>query len=220
MDALLLIIVFLPILSNLIINVIYTKYSKVNLNTNLTGREVARKILDKNGLYDVDIITIRGLLSDNYNPKTKIVSLSNDIANSSSISAVSVAAHEVGHAIQDKEGYSFMKFRSSLVPIVNFTSRFSTLFVILGIVFEISNLYMLGILCLSTALLFHLITLPVEFNASSRARNQLNDINIISNRSDNKSVKKVLNAAAFTYVANFFAMLLQVLKLISFKNRD
>lgn len=219
MDFLLLIIIFLPIISNLIFNSVYSKYSNISNNFRITGMEAARKILDINGLNDVKIVKINGNLSDNYNPQTKTVSLSNNIANGTSIASLAVAAHEVGHAIQDKENYSFLKFRSALVPAVNFTSRFASIFIILGLMLELSNLYSIGIIFVGCGLLFQFITLPVEFNASDRARKQLIKLNYITDE-NKKDVKKMLNAAAFTYVASFIVMLTQILRLIGLRNRD
>lgn len=208
-----LVIIFLPMLSQSIIKSTYNKYSKIDSSSNLSGKKVARMILDKNGLQNISISEIGGSLTDHYDPKNKHINLSTDIYNDSSISSISVAAHEVGHAIQDKEHYSFLVFRSKMVPIVNFTSRFATIFIALGFMLEIFDLANIGILLLSIGLLFQLVTLPVEFDASRRAKIWLEKLGIV-NKKEIDGSKKVLGAAAFTYVASFLASSLQIARLI------
>ena len=209
----LLIIIFLPIIAQLKIKGTYNKYMKVKNESELTGAEAAKMILKKNGLSNVNVYETSGTLTDYYDPKKKMVVLSSDIYNSKSVSSVAVAAHECGHAIQDKENYKFLRFRSALVPIVNFTSRIAFIFIIFGFIFEALDLLDVGIICLLVGLLFQLVTLPVEFNASTRAKDQLEICGIV--RSKEKSgVKQVLSAAAFTYVAGFIAEALQILRLV------
>ena len=215
---LLLIILLLPLLANIGVKTTYSKYSNLQGNSRLSGRDVARRILDANGLNEVSIIPTKGVLSDNYNPSEKVISLSNDIYDSGSIAAISVAAHEVGHAIQDKESYLFMRIRSKMVPVVNITSKFSMVIIILGMVFELLNLYYIGIALLSVGLIFQLVTLPVEFDASRRAKKELEKLNIITS-DESADTKKMLNAAAFTYVASFIAMAAQIFRLISLSDR-
>lgn len=219
-DLMLLIIIFLPIIAQLKINATYNKYMKVKNESELTGAEAAKMILKKNGLSNVNVYETSGTLTDYYDPKKKMVVLSSDIYNSKSVSSVAVAAHECGHAIQDKENYKFLRFRSALVPIVNFTSRIASIFIIFGFIFEALDLLDVGIICLLVGLLFQLVTLPVEFNASTRAKDQLEICGIV--RSKEKSgVKQVLSAAAFTYVAGFIAEALQILRLVLIsRNRD
>lgn len=220
MDLLLIaIILFLPLLAQGKINSTYSKYSKVQNSINISGKEVARKILDKNGLKNVNINQIGGSLSDHYDPRGKSVNLSSKIYEENSISSVSVAAHECGHAIQDKEAYAFLRFRSAMVPTVNFTSRFATIFIFLGFILQYLNLIYIGIALLSVGLLFQLITLPVEFDASRRGKEELQKLGLISD-GDIKGTKKVLNAAAFTYVAGFLASALQVLRLVLISRRN
>lgn len=216
----LLIIIFLPIIAQLKIKDTYNKYMKVKNESELTGAEAAKMILKKNGLSNVNVYETSGTLTDYYDPKKKMVVLSSDIYNSKSVSSVAVAAHECGHAIQDKENYKFLRFRSALVPIVNFTSRIAFIFIIFGFIFEALDLLDVGIICLLVGLLFQLVTLPVEFNASTRAKDQLEICGIV--RSKEKSgVKQVLSAAAFTYVAGFIAEALQILRLVLIsRNRD
>ena len=212
-DLMLLIIIFLPIIAQLKIKGTYNKYMKVKNESELTGAEAAKMILKKNGLSNVNVYETSGTLTDYYDPKKKMVVLSSDIYNSKSVSSVAVAAHECGHAIQDKENYKFLRFRSALVPIVNFTSRIAFIFIIFGFIFEALDLLDVGIICLLVGLLFQLVTLPVEFNASTRAKDQLEICGIV--RSKEKSgVKQVLSAAAFTYVAGFIAEALQILRLV------
>lgn len=219
-DLMLLIIIFLPIIAQLKIKGTYNKYMKVKNESELTGAEAAKMILKKNGLSNVNVYETNGTLTDYYDPKKKMVVLSSDIYNSKSVSSVAVAAHECGHAIQDKENYKFLRFRSALVPIVNFTSRIAFIFIIFGFIFEALDLLDVGIICLLVGLLFQLVTLPVEFNASTRAKDQLEICGIV--RSKEKSgVKQVLSAAAFTYVAGFIAEALQILRLVLIsRNRD
>ena len=216
----LLIIIFLPIIAQLKIKGTYNKYMKVKNESELTGAEAAKMILKKNGLSNVNVYETGGTLTDYYDPRKKMVVLSSDIYNSKSVSSVAVAAHECGHAIQDKENYKFLRFRSALVPIVNFTSRIASIFIIFGFIFEALDLLDVGIICLLVGLLFQLVTLPVEFNASARAKDQLEICGIVSNK-EKSGVKQVLSAAAFTYVAGFIAEALQILRLVLIcRNRD
>lgn len=216
----LLIIIFLPIIAQLKIKGTYNKYMKVKNESELTGAEAAKMILKKNGLSNVNVYETSGTLTDYYDPRKKMVVLSSDIYNSKSVSSIAVAAHECGHAIQDKENYKFLRFRSALVPIVNFTSRIASIFIIFGFIFEALDLLDVGIICLLVGLLFQLVTLPVEFNASARAKDQLEICGIVSNK-EKSGVKQVLSAAAFTYVAGFIAEALQILRLVLIsRNRD
>lgn len=214
MDLLLIfLIILIPLIAQLGIKSSYSKYSSIENDKELTGKEVARMILDKNGLNNVEIYETSGELTDYYDPRKKKVVLSTNIHRGKSISSAAVAAHEVGHAIQDKEGYFFLKFRSFLVPIVNFTSHISSLFIIIGFAASAFDFINIGIILLLVGLFFQLITLPVEFNASARAKEQLKDIGLYSKKNIN-GTNSVLNAAAYTYVAGFLAEALQILRLI------
>ena len=217
---LILLIIFIPIIAQIGINSAYSTNSRIDNDLKITGKDVARKILDKNGLQIVEIVCINGELTDHYDPRKKRVSLSTNIYNGKSISAAAVAAHEVGHAIQDKEGYFFLWLRRFLVPIVNIASHISTIFIFIGFAIEALDIVNIGIYLLLVGLLFQLVTLPVEFNASTRAKDQLEICGIV--RSKEKSgVKQVLSAAAFTYVAGFIAEALQILRLVLIsRNRD
>lgn len=190
----------------------YRKYSKIGTSTGMTGAQTARKILDDNGLYDVQVKEVKGTLTDHYHPKKKTVNLSSGNYHGASMAAVAVSAHEVGHAIQDQEEYAFLKFRTSLVPMASFGSSSAIWIILAGIIFQASGLLLVGIIFMAFAVLFQLVTLPVEFNASSRAMDQLVGIGIIQNNEE-RETKKVLDAAALTYVA---AALVAVMELMRF----
>ena len=191
----------------------YKKYSEVRNERSINGKEVARMLLDKNSLNNVSVTEVGGYLSDHYDPRSKTVRLSTSNYNYDSIVGVAVAAHECGHAIQDKVGYIFLKIRSSLIPLVNFSSFAGYIAIMIGIIFSIANLIWIGIILEMVILLFQLITLPVEFNASKRALKELENIGILSNNELKKS-KKVLVAAALTYVASVTSTLLEILRLV------
>lgn len=195
----------------------YAKYSRVRSSSGLTGEQAARKILEQNGIYDVDIQPINGHLTDHYDPRDKTIRLSENVYGSDSVSAVSIAAHEVGHAIQDNEGYAFLRFRSALVPVVNFTSRFTFILIMLGLFLNIVGLVDLGIILFSASVLFHVVTLPVEFDASNRAMKHLENYSIISSE-EKTGTKKVLGAAAMTYVASTLVSVIQLLRFMSMRN--
>lgn len=191
----------------------YSKYKEIDSKTGLKGKEVARKILDANGLNKVKVKEVSGELTDHYNPSDKTVNLSSHIYNNNSIASVAVAAHECGHAIQDKNGYFFLKFRHGLVPVANICSKLGYIVIMIGIGAGIFNIAVIGIILLSVILLFHLVTLPVEFNASSRAKKQLKNLNITNNGSD-AGISKMLYAAGMTYVASLASNFLQIFRLL------
>lgn len=198
----------------------YSKYQRVKAKQGLTGFEVARKILDKHGLDDVHVVQVSGELSDHYDPRRKVVRLSNGIFNGDSIASISVAAHECGHAIQDKENYTFMRIRSALVPFVNFISYLGYFVAIFALFVGIVGYLKIGILILLATIIFQLVTLPVEFNASKRAKQELIDLNIVDVEEE-PGVKSMLGAAAMTYVASLVSSLLQLLRLVlMFRDRD
>ena len=188
-------ILAIPIFAQMKVRSAYSKYSKVPASNGYTGAEVARKILDENGLYNVKIEETHGVLSDHYDPTAKVVRLSSDIYHGHSLAGTAVAAHEVGHAIQDKEGYTFMRIRHKLVPVANIGSNFSWILIIAGMIFSIYNLALLGVLFMAAAVLFQFVTLPVEFNASSRAMKQVVALGVIDT-GEERETKKVLDAAA------------------------
>ncbi len=204
---------FLTTLAQIFVSTTYKKYSNIKNTRNITGKEAAREILDRNNLSDVKVVQIKGYLSDHYDPSAKEVRLSSSNYNGSSIASVSVAIHECGHAIQDKEGYTFMRFRASLVPIVNFSSYAGYLAIFLGILFSSLNLIWVGIFLELVILLFQIITLPVEIDASKRALKEL-DYAHFFNSEELKQGKIVLTSAALTYVASVASSLLEILRLI------
>jgi len=195
------------------INNNYNKYKKVLNNKRLSGQEVARKILDANGLNDIYVVSVSGELSDHYDPSKKVVRLSNDIFSGETIAAMSVAAHECGHAIQDKVGYSFMKIRAILVPFVNFVSYLGYFSIVISLFAGVTGYLFIGILMVLATLVFQLVTLPVEFDASKRALEELERLGITEKDEINDS-KIMLNAAAFTYVAGVISTIVSLLRLI------
>lgn len=209
---LILLIIGLPLLAQIFIKISYENNSRIKNSKELTGYDVARKILDKNGLNDLLIVETNGYLTDHYDPNRKVIKLSKNIYGNDTISSMAVAAHEVGHAIQDKEGYFFLRLRTFIFPIVSFISRMSWLVILVGFFFEIVNAIYLGIIIISASVIFELITLPVEINASKRAIKELNSLNLITGEED--KVKNVLIAAALTYVAGTLAEILQLIRLI------
>ena len=195
-----------------------SRYLKVRSQRGFTGEQVARQILDANGLYNVNIEMVRGHLSDHYDPRRKVVRLSQDIYYGNSITSVSVAAHECGHAIQHAKGYVPLNLRSSLVPVVNFASNISWLLIALGFVMR-GPFLEIGILLFSASVLFQIITLPVEFNASNRAIVQLSNMGVLEGKEVSQG-RRVLTAAALTYVAAALTSVLQLLRLVAIANRD
>ena len=212
----------ITLIAQFFVNSSYNKYKQRSNNSGITGRKVARKILDANGLADVKVMEVAGTLTDHYDPTKKTVNLSTDIYKDSSIASVAVAAHECGHAIQDKVGYTFLRIRHKLVPTVNLCSKLGYLVIGIGLLFGAYNLAMFGLILLCAILLFQLVTLPVEFNASRRAMEQLRILNLADDIGQN-GVKSMLSAAAMTYVASLASTLLQMLRLfliISSRSRD
>ena len=191
----------------------YSKYKRINASKMITGHEVARRILDANGLENVQIKEVAGTLSDHYNPSDKTVNLSTDIYKDSSIASIAVAAHECGHAIQDKVEYKLLRFRHSIIPTVNICSKLGYIVVVIGLLFGSFNLAMIGLFLLCTILVFQLVTLPVEFNASRRAKEELIKLNLVDQK-DTSGVKSMLFSAAMTYVASVANTLLQMLRML------
>ncbi|CAN5757042.1 zinc metallopeptidase [soil metagenome] len=192
----------------------YSKYSKQHSNSGMTGAQVARSILDRNGLTDVPVEPVAGQLTDHYDPGKKVVRLSEGNFNTNSIAAVSVAAHEVGHAIQDNTGYMPMKLRSGIFPIVNFAGQLWFPLFFMGIIFGASQglgqlFIQLAVVAFAGILAFHVVTLPVEVNASTRAYGQLTRYGLLSH-SEAAGTKRVLSAAAFTYIAAALTSLLML----------
>ncbi|GIN85680.1 zinc metallopeptidase [Heyndrickxia sporothermodurans] len=207
------IIALIPIWAQMKVKSTFNKYAKVPTTTGTSGAEVARKILDENGLYNVKVVEHSGFLSDHYNPMTKTVHLSSTNYHGQSVAGAAVAAHEVGHAIQDKESYGPLRFRHSLVPVANIGTNASWIFLIIGMLSHAPNMLLIGIILMGLGVLFQLVTLPVEFNASSRAMDQVVNLGIISN-SEERDARKVLNAAALTYVAAAAVAVIEILRMI------
>ncbi|MGV3488103.1 MAG: zinc metallopeptidase [Tuberibacillus sp.] len=206
------IIMIIPLWAQARVKGTYNKYARVANETGYTGAQAARMILDQHGLYNVEIEEIGGRLTDHYDPRGKVLRLSSENYHGRSIAGVAVAAHEVGHAIQDKESYAPLRFRHALVPVANLGSNLSYIFIIIGMILHMTQLALLGIVFFAAAVLFQLVTLPVEFNASRRAMVQLADLGLIAG-DERRSARKVLSAAALTYVA---AALVAVLELFRF----
>ncbi|MHC8516568.1 zinc metallopeptidase [Sporosarcina sp. ITBMC105] len=215
------IIMLLPLYAQFKVKSTYKKYVQVRSTSGMTGAQVARLILDHNGLQDVKVVEHKGFLSDHYNPLTKTVALSSDNFHHASVAGTAVAAHEVGHAIQDKEAYAFLRFRHRLAPVASISSNISWIFIIIGILSTAFNsLLGIGIALMAVGVLFQIVTLPVEFNASNRAMNQIIELGIIRNEEE-PHAKKMLNAAAMTYVAATAVAVMELVRLIYiFQARD
>lgn len=194
----------------------YEKYGNINSKINISGAQAARKILDASGLYDVEIKMIGGRLTDNYNPSDKVLSLSKDVYENTSIASISIAAHEVGHAIQDKIDYKPLRFRESIVPMANLGSNLSVWFIIIGCFFSYF-LTQIGVALFFFAVLFQIVTLPVEFDASRRAKFAIEDAGFLD-QEEMKGTKEVLSAAALTYVGATLTAIGQFLRLLALTN--
>lgn len=207
-------------IAQIILRAKYSKYEKIKAESGLTGRDVAERILRDNGVTDVNIAKVSGTLSDNYNNSKKTVSLSEAIYDGNSIASVSVAAHECGHVLQYKTGYVPIKIRNTLVPFVNIGSYLGYIIIVISLIFSIANMFLVGIILTALAVVFQLITLPCEFNASKRAKKELLRLGIITKK-EYGGVDSMLKAAAFTYVAGLISGLLEILRLVLiFSGRD
>ena len=199
------------------VNSTFEKYRKVNTLHNITGYDSARKILDANGLYDVKIERVAGNLTDHYDPRANVIRLSEAVHDSTSAAAVGVAAHEAGHAVQHAKGYFPIKIRQAIIPATRIGSSLAMPLFLIGLILALEPLVYLGIIFYATAVVFQLVTLPVEFNASNRAMAALNDGGSLSS-SELDASRKVLTAAALTYVAALASSLLSLLRLIIIAN--
>lgn len=206
-------IILIPLWAQVKVKGAYKKYSQVSSSSHMRGAEVARRILDSNGLYNVEVVETRGHLTDHYDPRSKTIRLSSANYHGHSVAAAAIAAHEVGHAIQDQQNYAALRIRHSLVPVANIGSNFSWVLIMVGIIAQASGLLLLGIIFMAAAVLFQVVTLPVEFNASNRAMEQVVSLGIIRN-DEERETKKVLNAAALTYVAAAAVAVLELLRLV------
>lgn len=200
------------------INSTFNRYLRVRNSYGLTGYQVARTILDKHGLSDLPIELIRGHLTDHYDPRNRVLRLSNEVYNGLSLASVGVAAHECGHAVQHQEGYAPLTFRNTIAPIASIGSQLSWVLVIAGLFFNSLNLIDLGILFFSAAVVFQVVTLPVEYNASSRAIAMLTEYDLVP-ANEVGPAKKVLSAAALTYLAAMIVAVMQLLRLLLIRGR-
>lgn len=194
-------------------NATYSKYSQVRSASGLTGAQAAQRILESAGIYHVRIEHVSGKLTDHYDPRDKVLRLSQPVYGSTSIAAIGVAAHECGHAVQDAKNYVPLKVRGAIVPVANFSSKLSWPLFLAGLIFSWRPLLTAGIVLFCGALIFQLVTLPVEFNASGRALKTLKSTGILG-QSEIKGTRRVLRAAAMTYVAAVIGSLLQLLRLL------
>lgn len=197
------------------VNSTFNKYSKVRSMTGMTGEDAAKRLLNSQGIYDVTVRPVKGQLTDHYDPRTKTVNLSESVFHSTSVAAIGVAAHECGHAMQDNVGYVPLKLRGAIVPVANIGSQAAFPLIIIGVLIGGmgSPLVNIGLILFSLAVIFQLITLPVELNASRRAITLLDQVGILGGQEVNQT-RKVLGAAALTYVAALAATVLQLLRLV------
>lgn len=193
------------------VNSAYNKWSRVASRSRVSGAQAAQRLIQMGGLYDVRVEGVHGRLSDHYDPRQKVLRLSQGVYESSSVAALAIAAHELGHAMQDKEGYLPLRLRAALVPAVNIGSYLGWFLIIIGIFLQATNIAWLGVAVFSGGALFALATLPVELNASARARQLLADSGLIAGDDEMGGVNHVLNAAAMTYVAALITAVLQLL---------
>lgn len=196
----------------------YSRYSSVRASSGLTGAQVAQTILRANGIYDVTVEPISGKLTDNYDPGKRVLHLSDAVYNKTDIAALGVAAHECGHALQHHSSYALLNLRSALVPVANIGAQVSWPLFLIGLMMGGDTLCRVGIMAFALAVLFQLVTLPVEYDASNRAQMQLAALGIIKD-DEKKAVKSVLGAAALTYVAGTLSSILQLLRLVAINNR-
>jgi Zn-dependent membrane protease YugP len=193
----------------------YNKWSRVPSRTQMTGYQAAQRLISSAGLYGVRVEPVAGNLTDNYDPRSKVLHLSRGVAETASVASLAIAAHELGHAMQDSEDYVPLRFRSAIVPMVNIGSSLGWILIMIGLFLNYMNLAWIGVLAFAGGAIFALATLPVELNASSRARKLLADSGLISSQEEMKGVSNVLNAAALTYVAALVTALLQLLYFVN-----
>ena len=208
----------LSMLAQFYVRSVYERYNRIGAKINITGEQAAREVLDRNGMYDVGIKEVSGFLTDHYDPKTKEVRLSPKNFRGTSLANVSIACHECGHALQDADSYALLNIRSTLVPAVNISSYAGYFAIMLGTLLGMFQIIWFGIALEMLILVFQVITLPIEFDASSRALKQIESIRLFDNE-ELQGGKKVLSAAALSYVAGVAATLLQMLRLVLFYGR-
>ena len=208
-----LLMLIIPVYASIKVNLSYKKYVKIDNEKKLTGFDVARRILDENNLGEIYVVETKGTMSDHYDPRRKTVRLSTDVYHGTSISSLAIAAHECGHAIQDKEGYTWFKIRSMIFPIINIGQKIAYVVMIIGLFLSYLNYVYAAIGFTFLGLLFELVTLPVEFDASKRAKSIVLNDGMISD-SEKSGVDAVLNSTAFTYVAAVISSMLEMLYLL------
>ena len=207
--------ILLSLVIQLYVNASYNRWGRVRNQSGLTGAQVAQNLADSNGFYDLTLKGTPGRLTDHYDPRNNVLSLSRDIAQGPTVAAMAITAHEMGHAQQDKEEYLPMRIRSAMVPAVNIGTSVGWIFILLGLLLEIGGLAWLGVFAFSAGTIFSIATLPVELNASKRARKMLKSSGLITSKKEERGVNQVLNAAALTYVAAIATSVLQLLYFVS-----
>ena len=213
----------LVMIAQIYVSSAYSKWGRVAIRSGITGAQAAQRLISTGGLSDVRIERVAGKLTDHYDPREKVLRLSQGVADTPSVAAVAVAAHELGHAMQDHENYGPLRFRAALVPMVSIGSWLGWIMILAGLLLGMTNLAWLGVLVFSGGALFALATLPVELNASSRAKQLLADAGIVAGEDERGGVNSVLNAAAFTYVAGLASAVMQLLyfaSMVSGRSRD
>lgn len=207
--------IILMMIAQWYVNSAYNKWGKIRNQKNITGADAAERLIRAGRLQGLSLERIRGNLTDHYDPRDKVLRLSQGVADVPSVAALAIAAHELGHAQQDLEDYFPLKFRAALVPMVNIGSYLGWIFIFAGLLLQWTQIAWLGILFFSGGALFSLATLPVELNASARARRMLVETGLVTSEEEERGVKKVLNAAAMTYVAGLFQAVMQLLYFVS-----
>lgn len=197
----------------------YNKWSQVRNYHNLTGLETAEQLKPRVGLENVKVTRTKGTLTDHYDPRDDTLALSQEVADQPSVAAMAITAHELGHAMQDKTSYGPMRLRTTIVPLVSFGSNIGVILVMIGVLLSLSNLATIGVVLFSSTAVFSLVTLPVELDASKRARAMLDQTGLVANEEERVGVKQMLDAAAWTYVAGLATSLMQLLYYISIAGR-
>ena len=200
----------LSLIAQFYVNSRYAHWSKVRNRAGLTGVQVAQRLSERLGMYDLKLKGVQGQLTDHYDPRNNVLSLSKDIAQGSTVASMAITAHELGHAQQDKENYLPMKIRSAMVPAVNIGTSLGWILILIGLLLNLGNLAWMGIFAFSAGAIFSIATLPVELNASKRAKNMLEQSGVIQSEEERKGVNQVLNAAALTYVAAIASSVMQL----------
>jgi len=220
MDLLLyLLVLIIPLIAQINVSSTFAKYKQVANSKGMCGQEVARAILDANGLNNVHVVEVRGTLSDHYDSNQKVVRLSTDVFHGETIGALAVAAHECGHAIQDKENYAMLRIRAFLVPVVNLITYSAYIMFFVSLFLQMMDFILVAVAAVFISLIFQLVTLPVEFDASKRAMKQLNKLSLV-NKKEFDGAEATLKAAAWTYVAAVLSSMLNLLRLLRYVDRD